>query len=106
MLAPSLLQCKISPISFQRAVRRENVSYIVTQAYKRPAKTARLSQSVTLRSTGNISAEGKVIQEQSRPQQHTWNNKLFVIFPAEYTAAHSLHFQHLYGTEVINSRRL
>jgi hypothetical protein len=34
MLAPSLLQCKSSPISFLRAVRRENVSYIVTRAYK------------------------------------------------------------------------
>jgi hypothetical protein len=24
---------------------------------------------------------GQCIQEQSRPQQHTWNSKLFVIFP-------------------------
>ncbi len=44
-------------ISFLRAVRRETVSYIVTRAYKRPAKTTRLSQSATLHSTGNISAE-------------------------------------------------
>ena len=49
----------------------------------------------TLHSTGNISAEDSVKQEQSQPQQHTWNSKLFVIFPAEATAAHSLHFQHL-----------
>ncbi len=55
-----------------------------------------LSQSATLHSTGNISAEGSVKQEQSRPQQHMWNSKLFVIFPAETTAAHSLHFQNLY----------
>ncbi len=54
-----------------------------------------LSQSVTLRSTGNTSAEDSVKQEQSRPQQHTWNSKLFVIFPTQSTAAHSLHFQHL-----------
>ncbi len=56
-LAPSLLQCQSSPISFLRAVRRENVSYKVTRACKRPAKTTRLSQSATLQSTGNISAE-------------------------------------------------
>ncbi len=54
-----------------------------------------LSQLATLHSTGNISAEGSVKQEQSRPQQHTWNSKLFVIFPAETIAAHSIHFQHL-----------
>jgi hypothetical protein len=46
------------------------------------------------------------MQEQSRPQQHTWNSKPFVIFPAENTAAQSLHFQHLMWTEVVNSRRL
>ncbi len=56
-----------------------------------------LSQSAPLHSTGNISAEGSVKKEQSRPQQHMWNSKLFVIFPAETTAAHSLHFQHLCG---------
>ncbi len=81
---------------FLRAVRRENVSYIATQAYIRPAKTTSNSQSAILRSTGNISAEGSEHQEQSRPQQHIWNSKLFVIFPAESTAAHSLHIQHLY----------
>jgi hypothetical protein len=56
-LAPSLLQCQSSPISCLRAVRRENVSYIVTRANKRPAKTIRLSQSASQHSTGNISAE-------------------------------------------------
>ncbi len=56
-LAPSLLQCQSSPISFLRAVTRENVSYIVARAYKRPTKTTRLSQSAALHSTGNISAE-------------------------------------------------
>jgi hypothetical protein len=68
---------------------------MVIQAYIRPAKTAPLSQSATLHSTGNISAEGSEHQEQSRPQQHTWNSKLFVIFPLKSTAAHSLHIQHL-----------
>jgi hypothetical protein len=55
-----------------------------------------LSQSAKLHFTGNISVEGSVKQEQSRPQQHTWNSKLFVIFPPETTSAQSLHFQHLY----------
>ncbi len=96
ILVPSLLQCQSSPISFLQAVRREYVSYIVTWASKRPAETGGLSQAVTLCSTSNISAEGSVKQEQSRPQQHTWNSKLLVIFPAESTAAHSQHFQHLY----------
>ncbi len=49
------------------------------------------SQLATLHSTGNISAEDSVKQEQSQPQQHTWNSKLFVIFPAEATGAHSLY---------------
>jgi hypothetical protein len=57
-LFPSLLQCQSLPISFLRAVRRENVSYIVNRAYKRPAKITRNSQLATLHSTGNISAEG------------------------------------------------
>jgi len=35
-----------------------------------------------------------------------WNSKLFVIFPAEITAAQSLHFQHLMWTEVMSSRHL
>ncbi len=61
MLAPSLLQCQSSPISFLRAVRRENAFYIVTRAHKRPVETARHSQSATLHSTGNISVEGSVV---------------------------------------------
>ncbi len=40
-----------------------------------------------------------------RPQQHKWNSKLFVIFPAENTAAHSLHFNIFLWTEVLSSRR-
>jgi hypothetical protein len=57
-LAPSLLRCQSLPVSFLRAVRRENVSYIVTQAYKRPANTTHQSQLATLHSTGKNSAEG------------------------------------------------
>jgi hypothetical protein len=66
--------------------------HIVTRAHKRPVETARHSQSATLHSTGNISVEGIVYKN----KQHTWSSKIVVIFPAESTAAHSLHFQHLY----------
>ncbi len=45
-LAPSLLKCQSLPISFLRAVRRENVSYIVTRVYKRPAKITRHSHDI------------------------------------------------------------
>ncbi len=65
MLAPTLLQCQSLPISSLWAVRKENVSYIVTRAYKRPAEMVPLSQSVTLRSTGNISAEGRVFKNKA-----------------------------------------
>ncbi len=75
------------------------------RAYKTAPKLVTSPQSTILHSTGNISA-GQRIQEQSRPQQHTWNSKLFVIFPAEITTAQSLHFQHFMWTEVMSSRRL
>ncbi len=46
----------LSPL--YKCEKRKCVLYsIVTRAYKRPAKTNRLSQSATLHSTGNISAE-------------------------------------------------
>jgi hypothetical protein len=63
----------------------------VTRAYKRRAKTTRLSQSASLHSTGNISAEAS-----ENKNKAAWNSTLFVIFLAESTAAHSLHIQHLY----------
>jgi hypothetical protein len=80
-LAPSLLQCQSLPISFQRAVRRENVSYIVTRAYKRPAETARLSQSATLRSTGNISAEGSVHKNKAGHNSTRGTVSSLLVFP-------------------------
>jgi len=52
-------------------------------------------QSASLHSTDNISAEDSEQQEKSRPQQHTRNSKLFVVFPLKSTASHSLHIQHL-----------
>jgi hypothetical protein len=100
ILAPSLLQCQSLPISFLQAVKRENVSYIVTWAYKRPAEAGGFSQSVTLRSTGNISAEGSVKQEQSRPQQH------MLFFPLK-VLPHTVYIFNIFmWTEVIDSRRL
>jgi hypothetical protein len=57
-------------------------------------------QSATPHSTGNIS-----VKEGSQPQQHTWNSK-DLFFPAEISAAHSLHFNILCGLKVINSRHL
>jgi hypothetical protein len=69
----------------------------VTQAKKIPAKTTRLFQSASLHSTGNISVE---VSENKNKAGHISTrgtvSKLFVIFPAESTAAHSLHIQHLY----------
>jgi hypothetical protein len=92
-LAPSLLKCQSLPISFLRAVRRENVSYIVTRAYS--VKDLPFSVGYTTFYRQHL-CRRQWTQEQSRPQQHTWNSKLFVIIPAESTAAHSLHTQQLY----------
>jgi hypothetical protein len=55
----SLLRCQSSPISFLHAVMRENMAYIVNRDYKK-APNLVASQSATLHSTGNISAEDSV----------------------------------------------
>ncbi len=47
--------------------------YSEARLYK-GARAASLSQSTTPRSTGNIS-----VSEESRPQQHMWNSKGFVL---------------------------
>jgi hypothetical protein len=77
-------------------VRRENVYYIVTRANKRPAKTTRHSQSATLHSTGNINAEGNENKNKASHNSRRGTVSFFVIFPAENTATHRLHIQHLY----------
>jgi hypothetical protein len=59
-LALSLLQCQSLPISFLRTVTRENMAYIVNRAYKKAPNLVARSQSTTLHSTGNISAEDSV----------------------------------------------
>jgi hypothetical protein len=56
------------------------------------ARTASLSQSTTPRSTGNVS-------EESRPLQHTWNSKGFVLSRSNLLLHNSLHFQHLMKTK-------
>jgi hypothetical protein len=78
--------------------------YSEGRAYKRPPKLVASPQSTALQR--QHLCRGQCTQEQSRPQQQMWNSKPFVIFPAEITAAQSLHFQHLMWTEVVNSRRL
>jgi hypothetical protein len=90
----TLLQWQSLPTSFLRAVRSEYPAYINdVPLYKLRGRG--YSASASLHSTDNISAEDSEQQEQSRPQQHTWNSKLFVVFPLKSTAAHSLHIQHL-----------
>ncbi len=105
-LAPSLLECQCSPISFLRAVRRENVSYIVTRAYKRPAKTTHLSQFATLHSTGNISAE---VSEDKNKASHNITRGIvssLLCFPLK-VLLHTVHIFNIFmWTEVINSRSL
>jgi hypothetical protein len=58
------------------------------------ARAASLSQSTTPRSTGNIS-----VREESRPQQHTWNSKGFVLSRSNLLLHNGLHFQHLMKTK-------
>jgi hypothetical protein len=105
-LAPSLLQCQSSPISFLRAVRRENVSYIVTRAYKRPAKTTHLSQSATLHSTGNISAEVRENKNKAGHSSTRGTVSSLLFFPLK-VLLHTVYIFNIFTwTEVIDSRRL
>ncbi len=67
--------------------------YIAEGGYKREPEPVASPQSTTLHSTGNT-----FVKEGNRPQQHTWNSKA-LFFPAEITAAHSLHFLHLMWTK-------
>ncbi len=72
------------------------LAYLYSEArlYK-GARTASLSQSTTPRSTGNIS----VSEKESRPLQHTWNSKGFVLSCSNLLLHNSLHFQHLMKTK-------
>ncbi len=108
MLAPSLLQFQSLPISFLQAVRRENVSYIVTRGYKRPANTgpAFLSQLATLHSTGSISSEGSVHKNKASQNSTRGIVSTLLFFPLNILL-HTVYIINIYiCTEVINSRRL
>ena len=67
--------------------------YSEARLYK-GARAASLYQSTTLHSTGNVS-----VCEGSRPQQHTWNSKGFVLSRSNLLLHNSLHFQHLMKTK-------
>ena len=67
--------------------------YSEARLYK-GARMAPLFQSTTTRSTGNIS-----VGEESRPLQHTWNSKGFVLSRSNSLLHNSLHFQHLMKTK-------
>ncbi len=71
------------------------LAYLYSEArvYK-GARMAPLSQSTTTRSTGNIS-----VGEESRPLQHTWDSKGFVLSRSNLLLHNSLHFQHLMKTK-------
>ena len=67
--------------------------YSEARLYK-GARMAPLSQSTTTRSTGNIS-----VGEESRPLQHTWNSKGFVLSCSNLLLHNSLHYQHFMKTK-------
>jgi hypothetical protein len=102
MLSPFLLQCQSSPISFLRAVMRENVSYMLTRAYKRPAEMACLSLSVTLRFTGYISAEGSLYKNKADNNSTCGTVSSLLFFPPNILL-HAVYILSIFmWTEVIN----
>ncbi len=82
------------------------MSYIVTRAYKRPAETARLSQSVTLRSTGNISAEGSVYKNKAGHNSTRGIVSSLLFFLLKILLHKDYIFNIFMWTEVIDSRCL
>ncbi len=71
------------------------LAYLYSEARRyKGARTASLSQSTTPRSAGNSS-----VSEESRPLQHTWNSKGFVLSRSNLLLHNSLHFQHLMKTK-------
>ncbi len=62
--------------------RKNGVLYSEGRAYKRAPELVASPQSTALHFTGNTSVKNSVL-EQSRPQQHTWNSKPLLYFPAE-----------------------
>jgi hypothetical protein len=68
--------------------------YSEARLYK-GARAGSLSQSTTLHSKG----QHLCVNEGSRPQQHTWNSKGFVLSRSNLLLHNSLHFQHLMKTK-------
>jgi hypothetical protein len=82
------------------------VSYIVTQAYKRPAKMACLSHMATQRSTGNISAEDNVYKNKAGHNSTCGIVSSLLFFLLNKLLHAVFIFKIFMWTEVINSRRL
>ena len=80
-------------ISFLRAVKREKAAYIVKQSLLIGAKSGSRSQSTTLHSTGNISAEDSV-HKNKVGHNNTRGIVSSLLFPAETTAAQFLDRRH------------
>ena len=102
----SLLQCQSSPISFVRAVKRENVPYIVKGSLYRGAKSGSCSQPTTLHSTGNISVEDSVHKNKVGHNSTCGIVSSLLFFPLKLLL-HTLYIFNLFMcTEVIDSRRI
>ena len=82
------------------------MSYIVTRAYKRPAEMACLTQSVTLRSSGNISAEGSVYKNKAGHDSTRGTVSSLLFFPLKILLHTVYIFNIFMWTEVIDSRHL
>ncbi len=67
--------------------------YSEARLYK-GARMVPLSQLTTTHSTGNI-----FVGEESRPLQHTWSSKGFVLSRSNLLLQNCLHFQHLMKTK-------
>jgi hypothetical protein len=79
---------------------------IVTRAYKRPAETARLSQSVPLHSTSNISAEDSVYKNKASHNSTFGTVSSLLFFPLKELLHNVYIFNIFMWTEVIDSRCL
>ncbi len=82
------------------------MAYIVNRVYKKAPNLVARSQSTTLHSTGNISAEDSVHENKVGHNNTRGTVSSLLFFPLKITAAQRLYFQHLMWTEVMSSRRL
>jgi hypothetical protein len=103
--ALSLLQCQSLPISFQRAIKRENVAYIVRQSLQIGAKSGSHSLSTTLHSTGSISAEDSVHKNKVGHNSTRGTVSSLLFFPLKLCCTNST-FLTSYVDRVMSSRHL